>query len=157
MKKPHINLIIDALLLLVLAAMMGIGLLIQFVLVSGIRRREIYGSQVDLSFLNWGRHEWGYLHYILGLIFLVLIALHIVLHWDMIKSIAKRLIPNRALRWVIGVLLLVLTVVLTAFPALVKPRIGGLGDGEDVRRGRGGGRGFRGGRNQMFQNTGRTP
>jgi hypothetical protein len=43
MKRAKLNLIIDALLLLCLAAIAGIGFLIKYVLVPGHLRWEIYG------------------------------------------------------------------------------------------------------------------
>jgi hypothetical protein len=48
MKKAKLNLVIDALLLLCMAAMAGIGLLMKYVLVPGFKRWEIYGRNVEL-------------------------------------------------------------------------------------------------------------
>jgi hypothetical protein len=99
MKKAHLNLLIDVILFLQLAAMVGLGLLIQYVLVPGRRRLELYGPGTELSFWGWDRHQWGALHYWIGLAFLALIVLHVVLHWDMVRAIAARMIPNRGVRW----------------------------------------------------------
>ncbi len=48
MKKSKLNLIIDALLLLCIAAIGGIGFLMKYVLVPGSQRWEIYNRNVDL-------------------------------------------------------------------------------------------------------------
>jgi len=52
MEKSKLNLVIDALLLLCLAAIAGIGLLIKYVLVPGYQRWEIYGRNVSLFLLG---------------------------------------------------------------------------------------------------------
>jgi len=123
MKKAKINLVIDALLLLCLAAITGIGLLIKFVLVPGSQRWEIYGQNVSLFFVELDRHQWGTIHFIIGLIFLGLLVLHVVLHWQMIVSIYHKLIPNSFARWITALILLVVTIFLFAFPYFVKPQV----------------------------------
>ena len=133
MKKAKFNLIIDALLLLCLAAIAGIGLLIKYVLVPGFQRWEIYERNVGLFLWGLDRHQWGTIHFIIGIVFLALLVLHIVLHWRMIVGIYRRLIPNRFARWVTALILLVVTVLLFAFPYLVKSevieQVGGKGCG----------------------------
>ena len=133
MKKSKLNLVIDALLLLCLAAIAGIGLLIKYVLVPGYQRWEIYGRNVSLFFWRLDRHQWGTIHFIIGLVFLALLVLHIVLHWQMIVGIYYKLIPNRFASWVIALILLVVTIILFAFPYFVKPEV--------IEQGRGKGRG----------------
>ena len=123
MTKAKLNLIIDVLLLLCLASIAGIGLLIKYVLVPGYQRWEIYGRNVSLFLWKLDRHQWGTIHFIIGLIFLALLVLHIVLHWQMIVGIYRRLIPNSFARWVVAWILLVATIILCAFPYLVKPEV----------------------------------
>lgn len=123
MTKSKLNLLIEALLLLCLAGIAGIGILIKHVLVPGFQRLEIYGRNVDLFFLGLNRHEWGTIHYAVGWTFLALMVLHIVLHWTAIVGICRRLIPNRQARWIAAAALLALTVFLVIFSALVKPEV----------------------------------
>lgn len=130
MKKSALNLIIDVFLLLSMGAIVGIGLLIKFVLVPGTERWKIYRENVDLFFWGADRHQWGTVHLYIGFIFAALILLHIVLHWDMIIAIARRLIPNTLLRRTAATILLLLTLLLVGFAVLVKPQV--------VRRGFGG-------------------
>jgi len=134
MKKAKLNLIIDSLLLLCLAGIAGIGLLIKYVLVPGYQRWEIYGRNVSLFFWGLDRHQWGTIHFVIGLVFLALLVLHVVLHWSMIVGIYRCLIPNRFARWITALILLVLTVLLFAFPYFVKPEV--------VEQGRGKGYGL---------------
>lgn len=135
MSKSKLNLIIDMLLLLCIAAMAGIGFLMKYVLVAGYQRWEIYNRNVESFFLGLGRHDWGAVHYVIGLVFLVLLILHIVLHWGIIIAIYCKLIPNRVARCITTVILVCLTILLLIFPYFVKPEI--------QERGRGMGRGWR--------------
>jgi hypothetical protein len=57
MKKSKLNLIIDTLLLLCIAAIGGIGFLMKYVLIPGYQRWEIYERNVDLFLWGMGRHE----------------------------------------------------------------------------------------------------
>ena len=46
--------------------------------------------------LGLGRHDWGEVHFILALLFVLLILVHIVLHWTWIKTCARSiLLPSR--------------------------------------------------------------
>ena len=123
MKKAKLNLIIDALLLLGMAAIIGIGLLIKYVLVPGVVRWEIYGRNVELYFWGLGRHQWGMIHFVIGLIFIALVILHIVFHWPLIVNIYKSMISNKPARWVIVIILILLTLALMAFSYFIKPEV----------------------------------
>jgi hypothetical protein len=123
MKKSKLNLVIDGLLLLCIAAIAGIALLMKYVLVPGYKRWEIYGRNVDLFFWGLGRHDWGTIHLVIGFVFLALLVLHIVLHWGMIVSIYRVLIPNTVLRYIVAVVLICSTILLFAFSFLVKPEV----------------------------------
>ena len=130
MTKAKFNLIIDALLLLCLAALAGIGLLIKYVLVPGFQRWEIYGQNVELFFRGLDRHEWGTIHYSIGLAFLILLVLHVVLHWGIIVRIWRNLVPNRPARWIAAAVLVGLTIFLLAFSFFVRPTVRQLGRGK---------------------------
>ena len=134
MKKSKLNLIIDALLLLCLAAVAGIGLLIKYVLVPGYQRWVIYGRNVGLFLWGLDRHQWGTIHFIIGLVFLALLLLHIILHWAMIVGIYRSLIPNRFARWVTALILICATVLLFAFSYIVKPEVLEQGQGRGWRQ-----------------------
>ena len=46
--------------------------------------------------LGLGRHDWGDVHFILALLFLVVILVHIVLHWSWIKTCTRSILfPSR--------------------------------------------------------------
>ena len=132
MKKSKLNLIIDALLLLGLAAIVGIGFLIKYVLVPGYQRWEIYGRNVSLFLWGLDRHQWGTIHFIIGLVILGLLVLHVVLHWQMIVGIYRGLIPNRFARWITALILLGATILLFAFPYFVQPEVIEQGKGKGL-------------------------
>jgi len=118
-----LNLIIDALLLLCIAMIAGIGLLIKYVLIPGYLRWEIYNQNVELFFRGLDRHQWGTIHLVIGYVFLALLVLHIALHWQMIVRIYRQLIPSRLTRWIVALILVCLTVLFFTFSFFVKPKI----------------------------------
>jgi len=136
MTKSKLNLIIDALMLLCMAAMTGIGLLMKYVLIPGQARWAIHGRNIELYFRGLDRHQWGTVHLVIGLVLIALLILHIVLHWGMILAIYRSLIPSRLVRWIVVVILICLTAVLLAFSSLVEPEVGEI-QGGGGQRGRG--------------------
>ena len=121
--KSKLNLSIDIFMFLLLMPIAGIGLLIKYVLIPGIQRNLIYGSNIDLTFWGLTRHQWGTIHLILSVTFLTLLILHILLHWKMIICILKKMIPNKYLR--IGLLgfLAVFSLIVLFSPLLIKPEL----------------------------------
>ncbi|MBN1144397.1 MAG: DUF4405 domain-containing protein [Bacteroidales bacterium] len=120
-EKSKINLVIDAIMFVLLMAVTGLGLLIKYVLVAGYKRNALYAVDVDLKFLGLDRHEWGDIHLWLGIILLFFLLLHIVLHWNLITCIFSRMIKTKALRYLTGLSLLIVTLILALSPLLVSP------------------------------------
>jgi hypothetical protein len=129
MKKTKLNLIIEALMLLCVAGIGGIGLLMKYVLVPGYQRWDIYGRNVDLFFWGLDRHEWGMIHLVIAFVFLALLVLHNVLHWGVIVGIYRKLVPSRLARCIVAVILICLTILLFIFPVFVKPEVQERGPG----------------------------
>ena len=123
MNKSKINLIIDALLFLCVMAITGIGLLMKYVLLPGKETATVYGRKVELLLFGMDRHAWGRIHLIIAFVFLGLITLHIVLHWDMIVSIYCRFLGNTAVRRTIAIAILVIGIFLVVAPFFVKPEV----------------------------------
>jgi len=121
--RAKVNLIIDAFLLIQLMAMAGIGFLIKYILVPGEERNLLYGRDVELSFLGLTRHDWGKIHLWASISFLVLILLHIILHWKMIGCIFRQMFGAKKVRMAIACVLLVISVFLAASPFLVRPEV----------------------------------
>ncbi|MBN1927881.1 MAG: DUF4405 domain-containing protein [Prolixibacteraceae bacterium] len=121
--KSKLNLLIDAVMFVALALMAGLGFLIKWVLVPGFVRNEKYGSDVELGFLGLDRHEWGSVHLWVSISFLVLILLHIVLHWQMIDCIFRKMVSGKAARLVIAVVIGLLVLFFAVGPLLISPDV----------------------------------
>jgi hypothetical protein len=121
--KSILNLLIDGILLILLAAMSGIGGLIKFVLVPGYVRNQIYSNHVKLSFLGLDRQDWGRIHLLIGILFIVLIIVHIILHWRMLGCLFRKWINNKVWRVIIASFVAVVTVVLLLGFLLVHPKV----------------------------------
>ena len=121
--KPKINLIIDALLMILLAVMAGLGFLIKCVLIPGFQRNEVYGSDVELCFMGFDRHQWGDVHLWVSVIFILLIIIHIILHWKMIKCIFCKMFLGKLARMIIVSVILLFMLLFSVGPFLVKPEI----------------------------------
>jgi len=74
----------NMLLWLLFCMLSGTGLLLAYRLPPGSRGGH------GLSALGWTRHEWGDLHYWISLAFLVLIVIHMALHWRWFWQIASK-------------------------------------------------------------------
>ena len=121
--QSKLNLSIDIIMLLLLMPLAGIGFLIKYVLIPGIQRNERYGAGVELEFWGLTRHQWGSIHLIISIVFLVLLLLHIILHWKMIVGIFKRMVPDKVLRAISATLVVGAGLLLIAFPLFVEPEI----------------------------------
>ena len=122
-KRPQLNLIIDILLLIDFVLISGLGFLMNYVLLPGFKRNEVYGSNIDLTFWGLGRHDWGHIHFILSLVFIFLLLLHIVFHWGMIINIYKKLIASKPIRVTLGILLIIVMFVFGVLPIFLKPEV----------------------------------
>ena len=134
MDKGKLNFVIDALMFLCLMALAGLGFLMYYILPPGRKVWVKYGSNVNLTWLGWDRHDWGYIHLYLAFALLGLLVVHLILHWSMIVGLCARLIPDPKLRHWVVLAFLVISLLLIYFPFLVTPEVG--------ERGRGGGRGL---------------
>ncbi len=121
--QSKLNLSIDIIMLLLLMPLAGIGFLIKYVLIPGMQRNERYGADVELEFWGLTRHQWGSVHLIISIVFLVLLLIHIILHWKMIVCIFRRMVPNKTLRTTSATLIAGIGFLLIAFPLFVKPEI----------------------------------
>jgi len=100
MRRSTSNFIVDFVAFIDLVALALTGLIMEYVLPPGTGGlgRELSGGQgreeiKDL--LGLTRHQWGDIHYILALAFIVLITAHILLHLSWIKNYFKSLFSSR--------------------------------------------------------------
>lgn len=123
MKKTTLNFLIDGLMFICMAAITGIGLLIKYTLIPGQEAWIVYGEKVDLFFLGMDRHQWGFIHLIIGYILIGLVALHVILHWKFITSIFNRMFEGKWVRKVIATTFIILCLLLFLFPFITKPSV----------------------------------
>jgi len=120
--RTKVNFYIDLSMLIVFAALIGVGLLIKFALIPGQERWILYGQNLELTFLGLDRHEWGTIHLITGILFFVLFILHIIFHWNMIKCMFRNCIKSKVLRTGTVIVSLFLFAGLIVFPFFVEPQ-----------------------------------
>lgn len=62
--------------------------------------------------MGLNRSGWDQVHYWLGIAFAVVVTVHVISHWRMIRIFARKLIPSSVLRVGVGLVLLLGTVFL---------------------------------------------
>ncbi|MCB9853580.1 MAG: DUF4405 domain-containing protein [Phycisphaerales bacterium] len=86
MRRTTLNFVVDAVAFIVMLGMIATGLVVRFALPPGTGGRwAIWGM---------GRHDWGGLHYYLALALLVLLLVHLALHWAWTCVIADKLLSS---------------------------------------------------------------
>ena len=123
MKKAKWNLVIDAIMLIDMMALIGVGLLNKYVLLTGQKKWEKFGENLEFYLWGFDRHDWNLIHFILGLILFGLLVLHIWLHWKLILNIYKKLIKNKKTRVFTGFALVFVSLMALIFPVFIEPEI----------------------------------
>lgn len=90
MKKANINYIIDALMTLSLIVVGATGVIIFFFFGSGIRQG---GYQV---FFGLTKNTWSFYHNYIGLFMVLLMAIHVLLHWNWMVCMTKKFISKKS-------------------------------------------------------------
>jgi hypothetical protein len=95
MSRNTVNFILDLVSFLNLLGLIFTGSIMRYVLPPGTGGlgRALHGGQgrgINIKELwSMTRHEWGSIHFYLAVIFVVLMIIHIILHWKWIKSYVK--------------------------------------------------------------------
>jgi hypothetical protein len=152
MKRQILNFVIDTAALLVMLAMVATGFLLKWILPPGSRGGQ--GLQL------WGmtRHDWGDLHFWLAVALLLLMFVHVLLHWSWVCALVARLVRGtssggavvaHSRQWLYGIsFLIVCCLLVAAFLWLASAHTRRGGGSEE--RGHGG---FRGGRGAAVSNV----
>ena len=106
-----------------MAAIVGIGFLIKYTLISGQERRIVYNDNVELYLFGMDRHEWGAIHLILGYVLIGLLVLHIIFHWKIVVTIYNRLIKRKLVKQLTTILFVSISALLIIVPFFIKPEI----------------------------------
>jgi hypothetical protein len=86
-RRVTIKFLIDFSGFVLLSCIVGTGVIIKYILKPGSGggwRGGRGGGNIE-TFLSLRRHEWGSVHFWLALIFVVIIVIHILLHYEWIK------------------------------------------------------------------------
>tara|TARA_R110002096_G_scaffold428851_1_gene641029 strand:- start:6770 stop:7120 length:351 start_codon:yes stop_codon:yes gene_type:complete len=106
-----------------MSAIIGIGFLIKYTLVSGRERWLKYGNNVELYLFNMDRHQWGNIHLVLGYILIGLLVVHIFLHWKIVSGLYKKLIKEPFIKKTIAICFATICALLILIPLFIKPEI----------------------------------
>ncbi len=131
MRKPILNFIINASMTLCMSAIIGIGFLIKYTLISGRERWNVYGRNVELSLFGMDRHQWGMLHLILAFVLLGLLIVHIIFHWKVITNVYKKIIKEPLTKKIVALVFIILCVLMIVIPFFINPEI------ESIEKGKG--------------------
>lgn len=129
MRKSIINFSTNASMTLCMSAIIGIGFLIKYTLISGQERWDVYGRNVQLYWLGMDRHQWGMIHLILGFVLLGLLIVHIVFHWKIIENVYKKIIKEPLTKKVVALVFVILCLLMIVIPFFVQPEI------ENIKKG----------------------
>ncbi len=94
MKRNTENFVIDCISFVVLLALIVTGLIIKYVLPPGTggQGRLLHGGagrQHLRTLFSMSRHQWGDIHFYLAVCFIVLMVVHVVLHWSWVRNCTK--------------------------------------------------------------------
>lgn len=104
MKRTTLNLIVDTISFLDLLSLAATGAIMRWVLPPGSGGGQEHGggfrggrgADEIKELLGLGRHDWGDIHFLLAMGFVLLILVHILLHWTWIKTCTKSMLfPSR--------------------------------------------------------------
>jgi hypothetical protein len=92
MKKARLNAIVDLLALVLLVPTMLSGVVTLWILPSGgIGYRGGAGLLQETYFWGLSRQEWRDIHDLFGLVFFLVMAVHLLLHWRYFRNVHKLL------------------------------------------------------------------
>ncbi|MGE0266985.1 MAG: DUF4405 domain-containing protein [Candidatus Omnitrophota bacterium] len=123
MKRSLMNLGVDILSLVTFCLMISTGVILKYILPPGSGRTEILlgggrGQRAIDLFISLARHQWGEIHFFISIGFLVLLLIHLIMHWSWIVCMlwGTPHAPHNFLRrvGVAGIIFIILAVL--AFP-----------------------------------------
>jgi hypothetical protein len=106
------NIIIDLVMFIAMAITSISGVVIK--IIAPLRRsahEEWVRKAASCFFQAWSRRTWAHIHLWAGVIVMVLLVVHIALHWQAVDSFFKKHIANNALRKTLYVVLLLLLII----------------------------------------------
>ena len=93
MSKNKLNLLVDVLGYLCMMALASTGLILLYRLPPGTGGR--HSGEPALTLLGLGRHDWGDIHFYIAVALVLLVVIHIALHWKWVKNTLGSLLAHR--------------------------------------------------------------
>lgn len=122
MKKPTLNFIVDTIAFFLFLCLLSTGFLIFLVIPPGS----------GFTVWNMGRHSWGEIHFWIALSFLIMMVIHVTLHWKWIKTKVKgssKDAHHSKRRSIFAILLFIIVLLLLLAPFLSPVEKSGTGHG----------------------------
>lgn len=99
MKRSSLNFIVDLVSFLNLIGLVFTSFIMKYVLPPGTGGRgqalhDGQGGEHIKDFWAMTRHQWGDIHFYLAVLFIILIAVHIVLHFGWVRNYFKSLLGS---------------------------------------------------------------
>ena len=102
MRRTTLDFIVDAIAFVDLLCLAATGIVMKYVLPHGARGgygrgfRGGRGPGEVSELLGLGRPDWGDIHFVLSVLFFFLMLVHLVLHWNWIRTCGKSILfPSR--------------------------------------------------------------
>ncbi len=93
MSKNKLNLLVDVLGYLCMVALSSVGLILLYRLPPGTGGRG--SGEPALTLLGLGRHDWGDIHFYIAIALVLLVIIHVALHWKWVKNTLGSLLTHR--------------------------------------------------------------
>lgn len=129
MKRVHLNAVVDAVAMLAFMLLASTGFVLRYQLPPG--SGEIHGRglgrgamQKSIELLwGWTRHEWGDIHYWIALSLLIVLSVHLFLHWKWIVCVVRGTKPEASgWRFGIGLFAFLMVTLLVVLPLVTDTR-----------------------------------
>ena len=104
--KMLLNIVIDFVMALVSIS----GFILEIVIPSRHAVKFQGATPWSSQLLGFGRHDWGNIHLWAGIVLVILLAIHILLHINMVSAFIKKKCPNHILRVLFYILFLMLLI-----------------------------------------------
>jgi len=103
--KMLLNIVIDFVMLTAMALVSISGFILEIVIPSRHAVKFQGATPWSSQLLGLGRHDWGEIHLWAGIVLVILLAIHILLHINMVSAFIKKKCPNHILRVLLYILI----------------------------------------------------
>ena len=115
--KMPLNIIIDFVMLMAMALVSISGFILEIVIPSRHAVKFQGVTPWSSQLLGLGRHDWGEIHLWAGIVLVILLTIHFLLHINIVSAFVKKKCPNRILQILLYILFLML-LIMTIMPWL---------------------------------------